>query len=127
MALFYYNTQKRLEPRPGRRYSTVYLKQDYQERTRLFRWLTEVAEQIIDICQHDPQVADWFTRGMRDFPKSQQGHYYTPEDIIMDMLEQLNAGRDLPEAMLGRWNRMCEGTPWQIEFVKTQDMPFRAQ
>jgi hypothetical protein len=33
------------------------------------------------------------------------------------MLGQLVAGKDLPEAMVARWNRLCAGTPWAIELT----------
>ena len=127
MATFYYRSLKKLDPRPGTKYSTTYIKQDAEEHQRLQAWLVQIAETILAIADVDPDCALWFITPMPDFKKSSRGQYYSPQDIITDMIDQLAHGRDLPEAMLGRWNRMTEGTPWQIEFVKTQDMPFRAQ
>jgi hypothetical protein len=33
------------------------------------------------------------------------------------MIRQLSQGRDLPQAMLLRWNRLTQGTPWEIELA----------
>lgn len=120
MATFYYRTRREMEPRPGVKYATVYIKQDHAEHQRLLRWLVEIAENILSIGQIDPDIGQWFCRPMPDFRKSSRGEYYSPEDIITDMIDQLARGRDLPEAMLGRWNRLCEGTPWQIDLVATE-------
>lgn len=121
MATFYYKSRKSMEPRPGTKYATVYIKQDPAEHDRLLAWLVGIAEAIIDISQIDADCASWFITPMPDFKKSSRGQYYSPQDIITDMIDQLAHGRDLPEAMLGRWNRLCEGTPWQIEFLSTHD------
>lgn len=126
MPTFYYRTTREMEPRPGVKYATVYIKQDAQEHQRLLMWLTEIAESIIGISDRDPDCATWFITPMPDFRKSSRREYYSPQDIITDMIDQLAHGRDLPEAMLGRWNRLTEGTPWQIELVPmTQAKPQR--
>lgn len=124
MPTFYYRTQRTLEPRPGVKYATTYIKQDPAEYQRLLHWLTQIAESIIDIAQVDADCAAWFTTPMREFKKSQRNNYYSPQDIITDMIDQMAHGRDLTQAMLNRWNRLCDGTPWQIELVAmTQAKP----
>lgn len=127
MATFYYRTQKQLEPRPGTKYATTYIKQDPKEYQRLRTWLVQIAETIIDICQHDPLVAEWFVKPMPDFKRSQKNQYYSPQDILTDMIDQMAHGRDLSEAMLGRWNRLTQGTPWQIELIREQASQFRVE
>jgi hypothetical protein len=121
MATFYYRTTKTMEPRIGVRYATVYIKQDIAEYERLKSWLVQIAQDIISISQIDADCADWFTKPMADFRRSQRGEYYSPEDIITDMIDQMMHGRDLTEAMIGRWNRLTEGTPWHIELLSTHD------
>jgi len=121
MATFYYRSRKTLEPRPGVKYATVYIRQDHQEHQRLLKWLIDIAENIVSIGQIDADLGAWFCTPMADFRRSQRGEYYSPEDILTDMIDQLAHGRDLPEAMLGRWNRLCAGTPWQIEFEASVD------
>lgn len=107
-----------MEPRPGVRYSTTYIKQTPAEYQRLRSWLMQIGENILDICQHDPSLTEWFTRPMQDFRKSTRGQYYTPEELLTDMIDQMSLGRDLTQAMLSRWNRLTEATPWQIELVE---------
>ena len=119
MAQFYYKYIREMEPRPGMKFATRYIKQTHEEHDRLRTWLVQIAETIIDIADHDPTVAEWFTKPMRDFRRSQRGEFYTPQDLITDMLDQMIHGRDLPQAMIDRWNRLTDHTPWQIEFAKT--------
>ncbi len=127
MATFYYRSKKTMEPRPGVNYATVYIKQDVREYERLKHWLTHIAETILDISRMDPDCATWFITPMPDFRKSTRGQYYSPQDIIVDMIDQMAHGRDLSEAMLGRWNRLCEGTPWQIELIANSDTKTQPQ
>ena len=115
MALFYYKRMLTLEPRSGMKSGTTYIKQSQEEYDRLKSWLTHIAEDIVGILEIDPDLANWFTRPQADFRKRQRGEYYSPEDIITDILNQMSLGRDVPEAMIGRWNRLCAGTPWQID------------
>ena len=121
MATFYYKSLRTLEPRVGSTYSTTYIKQSAQEHERLRNWLVQIAEDIIAISDVDMDCATWFITPMRDFRRSVRGQYYSPQDIITDMIDQLAHGRDLPEAMLGRWNRLTEGTPWQVELLPMSD------
>ena len=121
MATFYYRSRKTLDPRPGVRYATVYIKQDHREHQRLLTWLVQIAENIISIGQIDPDLGQWFCSPCADFRRSSRGEYYSPEDILTDMIDQLAHGRDLPEAMLNRWNRLTENTPWQIDLIANSD------
>lgn len=127
MATFYYKYIREMEPRPGVRYATRYIKQTDQEHKRLQVWLAEIAETIIDIADHDPQVAEWFTRPDPNFRRSDRT-YYSPEDLITDMLNQMHRGRDLPQSMVDRWNRLTDTTPWQIQLIqgKPEQIPTRA-
>ena len=115
MALFYYKRLLTLEPRPGMRSGTTYIKQSPQEYERLRTWLTHIALDIVGILETDPDLAAWFTRPQADFRRQRRGEYYSPEDIIWDILHQMSLSRDVPEAMIGRWNRLCAGTAWQID------------
>ena len=117
MATFYYKHIREMEPRPGTKFATRYIKQTPQEYDRLKSWLTNIAETIVDLCDHDPIVAEWFTRPDPAFRRS-QGQPYSPEDLISDMLNQMARGRDLPQAMVDRWNRLTDTTPWQIQLIQ---------
>ena len=117
MAEFKYKRKQEMEPRPGQKYATVYIKQTDLEHTRLRNWLVQVAEHILGACEINASLAEWFSSPHKDFRKSTRGEYYTPEDLLTDMINQLAMARDLPEAMLNRWNRLVADTPWQIDMI----------
>lgn len=117
MAQFAYKRRQEMEPRPGHKFATVYIKQTDLEHARLRNWLVQIAEHIIGACEINASLAEWFSSPHRDFKKSTRGEYYTPEDLLTDMINQLALGRDLPEAMLNRWNRLVADTAWEIEMI----------
>ena len=117
MAQFTYRYKQEMAPIGNRKYATVYIKQSHAEHHRLLNWLVQIAEQICGTCEINASLAEWFTSPNRDFRRSQRGQYYTPEELIADMIQQLSQGRDLPQAMLDRWNRLVQGTPWEIELT----------
>lgn len=117
MAAFYYNTIREMEPRPGVKYATRYIKQTRAEHRRLQAWLAEIAETILDIADHNPEVAEWFIRPDLRFRRT-DGSYYTPQDLLTDMLTQMTQNRDLPQSMVDRWNKLTDTTPWQIHLIQ---------
>ena len=120
MSTFRYKRLHTMEPRAGRRYATIYIKQSHEEHARLLTWLTERAQDIIAVCDRYPDMAAWFQRPQADFPRSSRRDFYTPEDILTDMIQQLSLGRDLPRAMWARWNRLTDQTPWTITMLGPQ-------
>lgn len=118
MAQFYYTRKLEMTPRPGVKYATVYIKQSATDYRELRSWLIQIGESIVAACQLDPTLAEWFQRPMPEFRRSVKGEYYSPQDLLIDMIHQMSLERDLSQAMIDRWNRLCEGTPWQIEFAK---------
>jgi hypothetical protein len=116
-----------MEPRPGHKFATVYIKQTDLEHARLRNWLVQIAEHIIGVCEINASMAEWFTSPHRDFKRSTRGEYYTPEDLLTDMINQLSLGRDMPEAMLNRWNRLVQGTAWEIEMIPEAEYKARAK
>lgn len=121
MPQFTYQTRKTLEPRAGVSYATVYIRQSTAEHTRLLNWLIQIAEQIYGACEINASLDDWFSSPLKPFRKSQRGKYYSAEDLLTDMITQLNSGKDLPESMLHRWNRLVESTPWEIDLVEESE------
>ena len=117
MATFYYKHIREMEPRPGVRYATRYIKQTDAEYRRLKNWLAEITETILDITSHDPMVAQWFVRPDPAFRRT-DGTHYSPHDLLSDMLTQMIRGRDLPQSMVDRWNRLTDTTPWQIHLIQ---------
>jgi hypothetical protein len=117
MATFTYKYKQEMAPIGNRKYATVYIKQSHAEHHRLLNWLVQIADEICGTCEINASLAEWFTTPNQDFKRSQRGQYYTPEELIADMIQQLSQGRDLPQAMLDRWNRLTRGTPWEIELT----------
>jgi hypothetical protein len=119
MQTFYYRTLKELEPRPGVKYATVYYKQSAQEYERTRSWLVRIAEEMLDVADHDPSMAEWMLRPHADFKKSTRRDFYSVQDLITDLVQQVAQGKDIPQSMVGRWNRLCEGTPWEVRFEQS--------
>jgi hypothetical protein len=111
---FGYTSRKEMEPRPGVRYATTYYKQSLQEYTRLRQHIYQVAAEIMAICDSDASYQLWATTPMKSFKKSVRGQYYTPMEIVTDMVEQLTKQKDIPSGMLGRWNKLFADTKWDI-------------
>lgn len=120
MSTFHYKRLHTMEPRAGRKYATIYIKQSAEEHSRLLNWLTERAQDIIAVCDHSPDMAAWFQTPCRAFPRSGRRDFYTPEDILTDMIQQMSLGRDLPRAMWARWNRLTDQTPWTLTMLSPQ-------
>ena len=117
MATFQYRTQLSLEPRPGVRYATTYYKMTPAQSQQLIAWLASIGSAIDQVCDENPDWAEWLNQPLKRFRKSRAGEYYTPLELLTDMLTQLTEGRDLPEAMVGRWNRLCGHTDWQMHMT----------
>ena len=118
MATFTYKTKQEMDPIGKNPFMTVYIKQSHHEHARLKNWLVQVAEQILGECEINASAAEWFSSPMREFKKSRKGQYYSPEELLTDMITQLAQGKDLPQAMLDRWNRLTANTLWEIELVQ---------
>jgi len=119
MATFTYKYKQEMDPIGDNPYRTIYIKQSHHEHARLRNWLVEIAEQIIGTCEVNASAAEWFTTPMREFKKSRKGQYYTPEELLTDMIQQLALGKDLPQSMVDRWNRLCQDTVWEIHFSQS--------
>ena len=113
-----------MEPRPGVTYSTTYFKMTDMQREHMTLWLAMIGRDIEQVIQRDSEWYAWLSQPLKGFRKSQKGQYYTVLELLTDMLGQLVAGKDLPEAMVARWNRLCAGTPWEVELTdQTQPTP----
>ena len=121
MATFTYRYKQEMEPIGRNPYKTIYIKQSHHEHARLKNWLVQIAEQIIGATEANASAAEWFTSPLLEFRKSRRGQYYTPEELLTDMITQLAQGKDLPQSMVDRWNRLCQGTPWEIHLEQSTE------
>jgi len=117
MPQFKYQDRLEMAPRPGRNYATVYVKQRPAERDRLHAWLRQTGSDIAQVCQRRSDLETWFCNPDARFRRRETAGYYSPAELLHDLLSQLDENKDLPEAMLNRWNRWCSDTEWEIEMI----------
>ena len=123
MAKFGYTSRRKMDPVPGRKFSTEYFKQSRKERARTLQHVDRVLQQIGQQALGDPEALAEITRPLPGFARKETKGNYSALDIIGDMSEQMHSGKDIPSGMLGRWNRLFDGTPNDIELVPEQDLP----
>jgi hypothetical protein len=64
------------------------------------------------------------TQPITQFRKSNRSEFYTAIEIITDLGDQLREGRDAPESMIGRWNRLFEHrSDMQIQMMPHSELP----
>ena len=122
MAKFGYRSQRRMEPRAGRSYATVYYQQSPQEYGRV---QSHVAQVILSVGQRalvEPELMALLEQPQQR--RREQAGHYTGVDIMADLQRQISLGRDVPQAMLMRWNRFFDGiAEYQIHMVLESELP----
>lgn len=124
MAKFGYTSKRTMDPRPGKTYATEYYKQSAAERRRT---LAHIENTIARVYQHasDTNTVEALNVPMPAFQRRETKGAYSIVDILSDLLTQMKAGKDIPSGMLGRWNRLFEGTNTAIEMVLESQLPPR--
>jgi hypothetical protein len=115
MAKFKYKSTKELTPKPGVTYSTTYYQQRTEEYQRTRQHIIAVVTEISAVSDLDKDLAVWILEPLKGFPRTQRQPNYSLVDIVTDMLGQVEARKDIPSGMLGRWNRLFYDTEWDIE------------
>jgi hypothetical protein len=103
-----------MEPRPGRTYATIYYQQTLDQRNELLDHVRSVIGDIMRAAQADPEDLTMLQQPLPGFRRTHQANY-SAVDIMNDMLTQLEAGRDITQGLLGRWNRLFGSTPAEID------------
>jgi hypothetical protein len=114
---FHYTSRKEMEPRPGTNFATTYYKQTQAEYNRLRQHIYLVGADMMARCDGNADHNLWAQTPMKAYRKSVRGQYYTPMEIVTDMLEQFSKQKDIPSGMLGRWNKLFAGTEWDFQLV----------
>jgi len=121
MARIFYKEIKQMEPRPGVKYATEYLIQNFRDRKKLKRHIADVLQGIA-ILEHDcPGFIKQMDEPLREFKKSRQGEYYSAWEIVEDMYKEATGvkrdgtPKDFAMAPIGRWNRLFKDTDREIE------------
>lgn len=120
MARIFYKTIHKMDPRPGVKYATEYLVQEFRDRKRLTRHVASVLQDIA-ILEHDrPGFIKEMETPLKDFPKSTRGEYYSAWEIVEDMYNEATGRKrdgtpkDFAMAPIGRWNRLFKDTEREI-------------
>lgn len=120
---FGYTHRREMEPRPGRKYSTVYYKQSARERARTLQHVETVIQRLGDRVLENPGAEETLLEPMPGFQRRETKGAYTAMDVISDLFEQMRSGKDIPSGMLGRWNRLFAGTGLEIDMVIESELP----
>jgi hypothetical protein len=116
MARFKIKQVKKMEPRPGKNFSTDYYKQTPKEYQRTADHLFGVMQEIMAHATATQQES-LLEQPLRGFPKTRREPNYSAGEIMTDLITQYNAGKDWPSGMIGRWNRLFEDfADIQIDF-----------
>jgi hypothetical protein len=119
MAKIYERTSTRtMDPRPGVKYATVYNRVRPAVRRKMLRDIQEVMDEIVDQCEHENDYPIVYP--LKGFPRTLGQENYSAGDIMVDLKQQLESGKDVPDAMIYRWNKLFQEFPeLQIEFADT--------
>lgn len=120
---FGYLNRREMEPRPGRRYSTVYYRQSASERRRTLQHVERVIQRVGERALEDPGALEAIVEPMRGFQRRETRGAYSAVDVMGDLLGQMQSGKDIPSGMLGRWNRLFDGTGLEIDMVLESELP----
>ena len=117
MAKFIYREIKHMTPRDGAKYATDYYKQDPKNYDELQTHIRRVITEITDHATATRSLGD-LEQPLKGFPRTGGRPNYSALDIMYDMYQQFELGRDLPSGILGRWNRLFAEFPEEaIEMV----------
>jgi len=120
MANIYERTSTRtMDPRPGVRYATVYNRVKPAVRRRMLRDIQAVIDEIIDQCELENDYC--IAEPLKGFPRTLGQENYSAGEIMVDLKQQLESGKDVPDAMVYRWNKLFHDfAELQIEFTDAQ-------
>lgn len=123
MAKFGYTHRREMDPVPGRKFSTTYYKQNRKEQQRTKDHVGKILSQLGTDALSDPNAMAALTAPLSRFPRKETQGYYSALDIVTDMWEQMHSGKDIPSGMLGRWNKLFDGTGNELDMVPQADLP----
>lgn len=123
MPKFGYQSTRKMDPKPGRTYATEYYKQSKSERARteqhIQRTILDVGNKVLE----NPGMEEALLEPMKGFQRRETKGAYSAMDVMSDILTQIQAGKDIPQSMVNRWNRLFEGTGREIEMVPESELP----
>ena len=119
-----YQKKHTMEPRDGVKYSTTYLKQTLQQRSELTKHVKQCIGELAEELERNPEWLDFVRTPLKGF-KTTTGHNHTITDILTDMVNEAKGRqrngnpKDYAMAPIERWNKLFEGTDYEIDLVQT--------
>jgi hypothetical protein len=112
-----------MEPRPGTTYSTVYYRQDPDDRQQLADYIKDCIESIVKTLMSDEEATQWAKTPMKGYKRIGKPNR-SPSDILEEMLDEVDGKRrngtpkDFAKAPIDRWNKLFNNTDYTIEMIK---------
>lgn len=123
-----YQKFSKMEPRGGVKYSTTYVKQNLHHRKDLCKHIKQVVTEIADAVEGDEELLDFMRTPLKGF-KTTTGQNRTPTDILTDMVNEAKGlqkngnPKDFALAPIERWNKLFQGTDYEINLIQTFGPP----
>lgn len=121
-----YQSSHKMEPREGLKYSTTYLKQLSEQRQELVNHIKTVLEEVADAIEGNEDLEELVRQPLDGFPRKALPNR-SISDIIADMIHEAQGKRpngkpkDFALAPIERWNKIFQGTDYEIVLVQTFD------
>jgi hypothetical protein len=107
----YYKEEKKMDPRDGNKFSTIYYKQDSSEKQKLDGHIQKVWRE----CTHatDESIKHWLDKPMKEHRhRRKNGTYYTRMDAVVDAhRHSVIKGHDMTDSIMTRFNHAFEDQP----------------
>jgi hypothetical protein len=129
MKIIRYQSMKKMTPMGGRTFATTYVIQNKEQREELVKHTDMCTKELLKELKKNPNYALVFNTPMKGFPQTNGNANRCLADILTDIHDEAygktRQGRpkDFALAPIERWNKMFEGTDYQIELVQTYDKP----
>jgi hypothetical protein len=123
-----YQKMTKMDPRDGVKYSTTYVKQTLPQRKELCRHIKTVVTEISDAIEGNEDLTDFVRTPLKGF-KTTTGQNRTLTDVLTDMINEAKGKmknglpKDFALAPIERWNKLFEGTDYEVDLVQTFNAP----
>jgi len=117
MKKFKYTRTLEMTPRGNNKYFTTYYKMNPQQYTALKDFVKGFREEIDEDIALYNNRDDW-TVPLPEFKRTGKASNYSRLDIVNDLNNQLQADKDCTKAMLGRWNKLFDNSPYDVILIQ---------
>lgn len=107
-----------MPPKEGQKFATTYYRQSPDEYQRMRDHIVLVASEINEFVEINPEWDEFVNSPLKGFGRLNGKPNYSINQILADILAQTTDNKDITQGMLGRWNRLFEGTEYDIELLQ---------